>query len=479
MASIWSKTTQLEPRPALAGAIKTEVAVIGGGMAGVLTARLLEEQGVQAVVLEANRLGSGQTGNTTAKLTAQHGLIYGRLTEQLGEDAARQYAQINQRAIGAYWERAAAWRADCQIRHAPAYLYSRTQEDPLREEAHAAVRLGLEASFTTDTELPFPVRGAVRLEGQAAFHPLQFLAAAARGLTVYEHTRAVRVEGHLVETNGGRVEAEHIVFACHYPFVNAPGYYFLRMHQERSYVVAAEHAARLEGLYYGVDPEGLSLRRAGELLLVGGANHRTGDNQAGGRYEQLRRAGRGLWPESREAAHWSAQDCMTLDGVPYIGPFSASTPHWYVATGFGKWGMSTSMVSAMLLSDLITGRENPAAPVFSPQRFHLAASARTLLEEGKRAAQGLGQAAFEPPRAVWEQLPAGHGGVVEWEDHKAGVYRDDEGEVWAVSVHCPHLGCQVEWNPDEKTWDCPCHGSRFDIRGRLISGPAQTDLARE
>ena len=476
MGSIWSDTTCLEPRPALSGDLEAEAVVIGGGMAGILTAYYLKERGIESVVLEAARIGSGQPQNTTAKVTAQHGLVYDKLLRTAGEEKARQYAAANQRAVEEYRRLVREKGIDCDWTDCPAYLYSAKAAEPMRMEAEAARRLGLSAAFTSETELPFQVKGAVRLDGQARFHPLHFLKAIAQDLTIYEKTRVETVEGGEVKTARGTVRAKHIVFACHFPFVNAPGYYFLRMHQERSYVLALEGAQRLSGMYLGTDADGLSFRRSGELLLLGGGNHRTGENTAGGKYELLRRSAQRFWPESRESAHWSAQDCMPLDGIPYIGRFSGSTPDWYVATGFGKWGMTSSMAAALRISELVTGGEAADSAVFSPKRFDLPASAKNLLEDGRQAVKGLARSLLTPPRAELEALAPGRGGVVEWDGEKAGVYRDETGELFVVSVRCPHLGCQLEWNPDEKTWDCPCHGSRFDYRGQLLDGPAQEHL---
>lgn len=476
MGSIWSESVRLEPRPSLPGDLETEAVVIGGGMAGILTAYYLKERGVEAIVLEAARIGGGQTQNTTAKVTSQHGMVYDKLLRTVGEEKARQYAAANQRAVEEYRRLVREKGIDCQWTDCPAYIYSTNAAEPMRMEAEAARRLGLPAAFTAETELPFKVKGAVRFEGQARFHPLQFLKAVARDLTVYENTRAEAVEGGEVRIPRGVVRAKHVVFACHFPFVNAPGYYFLRMHQERSYVLALEGAQRLDGMYLGTDADGLSFRQSGELLLLGGGNHRTGENSTGGRYELLGQAAQRLWPESREAARWSAQDCMPLDGVPYIGRFSGSTPDWYVATGFGKWGMTSSMAAALRLSELITGGRAADSAVFSPRRFDLSASAKNLLVDGGQAVKGLARAILTPPRAKLEALAPGRGGIVEWDGQKAGVYRDEKGKIFVVSVRCPHLGCQLEWNPDEKTWDCPCHGSRFDYRGMILDGPAQEDL---
>ena len=476
MASIWSETYCLATRPVLEGRRECEVAVIGGGMAGILTAWELQQRGKDVLVLEANRIGSGQTRNTTAKVTAQHGLIYERLIREQGEERARQYASANQRAVETFRSLIKKKGIKCDWVDCPAYLYSTIAEEPLQEEACSAIRLGLKAEFTNRVELPFPVKGAVRMEGQGQFHPLKFLDALAEELEIFEHSCVTSVERGEIYTQHGIVRAQVVVFATHYPFVNVPGYYFMRMHQERSYVTAVKGAARLEGIYYGIDPDGLSLRCWGDLLLVGGEGHRTGENRTGERYQRLEKAAYKLYPAAEEVGRWSAQDCMTLDAIPYIGQYAPSTPEWYVATGFGKWGMTSSMVSALLLSDLITGSACQDAEVFSPRRLDLSASAENLWQEGKQSAKGLCRALFARGRAEAERLPNGHGGVVELDGEKVGMYKREDGEIFLVSVHCPHLGCQLEWNPDEKSWDCPCHGSRFDARGHLISGPAQRDL---
>ena len=476
MSSIWHQSAKRSPRPALVGSLETEAAVIGGGLAGILTAALLEEAGVRTIVLEADQVGSGQTGNTTAKVTAQHGTLLHQLEASLGPDAARQYARANLEAVEAYRQIIEKRGISCGWEALPAWLYSTVDTDLLEQEYAAQARAGLPVRREADAGLPFPVKGAVRCGGQAQFHPLQFLFAMAEGLNIYEGTRVLEVEGDCLRTAGGTVRAEHTVFACHFPFVNAPGYYFLRMHQERSYVVALRGPEKLPGMYYSVDPGGLSLRSGAGCLLVGGGAHRTGENRGGGTYQALLRSASLLFPQAAEAARWSAQDCMTLDGLPYAGPFSASTPHWYVATGFGKWGMTNAMAAARLLRDQILGRENPFASLFSPQRFTPAASAAGLLREGVHAVRGLGRELLAAGRGAAESLPPGHGGVVELEGEKAGVYRARTGEIYVVDTRCPHLGCQLAWNPDEESWDCPCHGSRFDCRGKLLDGPAQTDL---
>lgn len=481
MQSIWRETSDFREHPALSGDITAPVAIIGGGLAGILTACLLRQKGIESVVLEANRIGSGQTQNTTAKITSQHNLIYTKLFQNFSEEEAKQYASANQQAIGRYRQMITQEQIDCQFEERPAYLYSIDREDipALEMEVEYACRAGIHAELTKKTTLPFEIAAAIQFGGQAQFHPLKFLQAISEPLTVYEKTKVLSVEGKSVVTDRGTVTAEHIVFASHFPFVNAPGYYFMRMYQERSYALALQNAAKLDGMYLGIGEKGLSMRNYGDTLLLGGGDHRTGENKTGGKYNMLREVAALFYPQSKEVAHWSAQDCMTLDSVPYIGQFSSSTPNWYVATGFGKWGMTSSMVSAVLLSDQISEVENPFAPVFSPSRFTPGASAKNFLSGMGQAVKGLAKQTFSLPdadAAEPQTLPDGHGGMVIADGKKAGAYKEEQGDVTAVSIKCPHLGCQLEWNPDEKSWDCPCHGSRFDAKGGLLEGPAQTDL---
>ncbi|MDO4355736.1 MAG: FAD-dependent oxidoreductase [Clostridia bacterium] len=474
--SIWSQTVNIPKRNKLEQDLSAEVAVIGAGMAGVLIAHQLARRGVHTVVLEANRIGSGQTRHTTAKITSQHGMIYDAMIQKFGEERARQYAQANQQAIDEYERLIRESDIDCNFERLPAYLYSSAAAEPMRREAEAACRLGIDAHFVAQAVLPVPVAGAVRFSGQAQFHPLKFLRAVASELEIYEETPALSVDGHRIHTPGGDVRADRIVFATHFPFVNVPGWYFMRMHQERSYVLALQSDWLPQGMYYGVDADGLSFRQADGLLLLGGGGHRTGENSGGGRYELLRQRAEALAPGCREVARWSAQDCITLDGLPYIGLYSQSTPDWYVATGFAKWGMSTSMVAAMLIAGQLCGQTPNWADVFDPGRFSLSAAGKNLATDTAQAFKGLAREFLTVPQTALDALPLGHGGIVDVDGRKAGVYKDELGRCHIVQPRCPHLGCQLEWNPDERSWDCPCHGSRFDVDGALIDGPAQEGL---
>lgn len=479
MESIWQKTSQIGSRAPLSGDIHTEIAIIGGGLTGILTAHYLTAAGKNVVVLEASRIADGQTGRTTAKITAQHGLKYAELLEKQGKETARAYAAANLQAITLYKRLIETHAIDCGFTEAPAYLYSTQSAGALERELAAYEAIGLSGVLVRETELPFPVAGALRLDGQAMFHPLKFLRRIAAPLQIYEHTRVTAVKDGVLTTEHGAVHADKVIFACHFPFLNHPGYYFVRMHQERSYCIALESAQELDGMYLGTDPDGLSFRTAGRLLLLGGGAHRTGGNRQGGKYAMLEERARALWPDSRVVARWSAQDCMPMDGVPYIGKFAADAPYWFVATGYQKWGMTTAMAAAHILTAQVQGETSEFDALFSPQRFKPSAAAAQLFKDTATAVRGLSRTAFGLPRALTDELPKGHGGIVEYEGQKLGVYKAPNGEVFAIDPSCPHLGCQLEWNPDELSWDCPCHGSRFDFRGRLLDAPAQTNLTRD
>lgn len=477
MESIWRKTCTIEERETLNREIQTEVAVIGAGMAGLLTAYQLKKASVHAVVLEAKRIGNGQTKNTTAKITSQHGLFCDAFIRKKGQKTAGQYVQANQKAIEEYEQIIQENNIECDFERTSSYVYSKN-EKKLRNEAKAAAKLGIAASYVRHIEIPVPCAGAVRFEGQAQFHPLKFMKAIAEQLEIYENTPVRKVEGNLIQTAQGIVKADKIVFATHYPFVNFPGLYFTRMHQERSYVLALEDAGVINGMYIGDGEESYSFRRYGKYLLFGGQGHRTGENTGGKRYEMLRQKAKQFFPDAKEVAHWSAQDCITSDQVPFVGKYAKTRPGWFVATGFQNWGMTSSMVASKILCDMICGVENPYAKTFSSRRFS-AEEVPQILKDGAKAVNGLSKRFFQVPEKAREELETGHGGIVKTKTGKAGVYKMEGERDCKVQSACCHLGCQVAWNPDEKTWECPCHGSRFDCHGNLLDGPAQEGIQYE
>ena len=448
MESIWSSSVNLPKREALHGDMRVQTVIIGAGMAGILTAYLLKKNGLDSVIIEARQVGSGQTERTTAKITSQHGMIYDKLLRKTGRKRAEAYARANEEAIRLYEKIIREEQIDCHFKRLPAYLYTR-EENRVRElkrEAVAARALGIHAAFVEDSEiyeLPFEINGAVRFENQAQFHPLEFIKHLAKDLKIYENTKAISVKGHEVYTDRGTITAENIVFATHYPFINVPGFYFLREHQERSYVLALAQKQELSGMYYSIDKKGLSLRNAGDILLLGGGGHRTGKITCKEGIHYLREMAQRYYSDSKECAVWSAQDCMPHDGIPFIGKYSIFRPYWYVATGFHKWGMTSAMVSAVIISNQICGIPDLYEKAFSPQRMLLRAGIKNLLMDIVESVLGLGK----------------------------GLFSKRERK-------CPHMGCRLEWNLQEQTWECPCHGSRFSEEGELRDNPAQVDLRK-
>lgn len=481
MESLWRKQTkglkaQLSTIDSDSKNIYRDVIVIGAGMAGILTAFYLKEQGKSVLVLEADEIASGQTERTTAKITSQHGLKYHKLIHTIGEKKAKLYAQANEEAIKEYEQLIRRLKIDCQFERVPAYLYSLKNEISLKEEVKAAVALGIDAYYTKETELPFQVAGAACFENQAQFSPLKFLRHISAELEILEHAKVIEIKGNQVITNEVGITADKIVVATHYPFFNLPGFYFMRQHQERSYVLALSGHNPIKGMYYGIDQDGLSLRQTGDYLLLGGSSHRTGKNEDGRTYEHLVRASRQYFPECKEEARWSAQDCMPHDGIPFIGKYSLFLPDLYVITGFQKWGMTSSMIAALILRDEICGKENPYAKLFSPQRINVRASIGNLFFDVGMSIEGLLKGFFHRPKKTEISLGEEDGDIVTIDGKRYACYRDEKGNLHANSARCSHMGCELTWNPDEKSWDCPCHGSRFDVDGKLLDNPAKRDI---
>ena len=364
MDSVWEKDAQLPAFPRLEGDLRTDVLIIGGGLAGLLCGDRLQRAGVDCTLIEQDRIMGGVSGRTTAKLTAQHGLIYRKLLDKLGEEKARLYWQANREAVSTLGKLAKA--ADCDFSEQSSYLYSSGDLQELIREMETYEALKIPYSWRDELPLPFPVTGALAFPGQAQFHPLKLAAHIAGGLKIYEDTKALAFLGDRVETPHGTITAKKIIVATHFPMLNKHGAYFLKLYQQRSYVIALENGVQPEGMYLDCGENGLSVRSAGRWLLLGGGGHRTG--KPGRNWHLAESVARQYYPQAQIVARWATQDCMTLDGMPYIGRYSKGAPNLYVATGFGKWGMSTSMVAATLLADLVQGKKNPYEKLFSPQR---------------------------------------------------------------------------------------------------------------
>jgi glycine/D-amino acid oxidase-like deaminating enzyme/nitrite reductase/ring-hydroxylating ferredoxin subunit len=492
--SLWIATTPETSFPRLAGDISVDVAVLGGGIAGIATAFELKQSGMTVAVVEAGRVVKSVTGNTTAKITSLHALIYDYLISQFGEDNARLYAEAQQAAIEKIAALATEHSIDCDFRRTSAYTFTESEEDleQIKAEVEAATRLGLPASYVETTPLPFPVKGAVKFENQAQFHPRKYLLGLVEkipgdGSHVFEETRAVDVEDGepcRVKTNRGTITAQSVVITTHFPF-HDPNIYFAAMHPGRSLVLGCRLNGTVpEGMYISTGEDMRSFRSnpaedGGEIWMVGGEKFKTG--QGGDieeRFKRLEIYARSSFDVRSIEYRWATQDNNTVDRVPYIGKLSTGSENLYVATGFGGWGMTNSHVAAMLLTDAVRGRQNPWAEVFDPSRFKPVTSAKDFVKENLNVAKEFMSDRLSTPELDdLGKLPAGDGEVVEWKGEKAAIYKDEQGTVHAVSPVCTHMGCIVHWNNAEKSWDCPCHGSRFNFDGKVIQGPANEDLA--
>jgi glycine/D-amino acid oxidase-like deaminating enzyme/nitrite reductase/ring-hydroxylating ferredoxin subunit len=477
---------------ALDGEVTVDVAVVGGGITGIITAVLLKQAGVSVALVEAGRLSAGTTGYTTAKISALHGLTYAGLVATHGEETARAYASANVNGLATIVSLAAVHGIDCDLERRPAFTYT-TDPDrtgDIEAEVEAAQRAGLSATFTIDTELPFPV-AAVCLDDQAQFHPRRFCLALAStlpggGSHVFERSQVIDVDDATpatVTTEAGAIRARTVVLATHLPFLDR-GLFFAKCWPERSYAIAVRpgpDTPNLSGMYLSADQPTRSLRAAAEgVLIVGGEGHKAGqDPDTRRRYAALE-----VWAGSQlgagEVTHrWSAHDHRSVDGLPFVGRLVPGS-NVLVATGFGKWGMTNGAAAARILTDLVTAADNPWANVFDATRM---GSVITSSELYKVNADAVGRrlvgdrlATLRVPDA--DSLAPGEGGIVRLDGDKVAAFRDDDGTLHALSPVCTHVGCLVGFNRAERTWDCPCHGSRFTLAGEVLEGPALAPLQR-
>jgi glycine/D-amino acid oxidase-like deaminating enzyme/nitrite reductase/ring-hydroxylating ferredoxin subunit len=488
-SSLWLEAV---PRPPAYASLErdatVDVAVIGGGIAGLTTALLLKREGLRVAVIEAGRVGGGVTGNNTAKVSALQGTIYSTIRRHHGAEAAAAYADASAAAVERVVTLAAEEGIDCDLdrRDALTYAAGESERDAVEGEAAAAAEAGLPVELVEAIDVPYPIAAAVRLAGQVEFHPVRYargLAAAidGDGSFVAEGVRALEVsEGRpcRVRTTSHTLTVDRVVVATHYPFLDR-GLYFARLQVQRSYCIAARVRGELpQGMAINAGSPTRSLRSYGDLLIVGGEGHEAGSSQATPeRFAALEEFARRHWDVEAVTHRWSAQDPVPHDHLPLIGPYTPVSSRMYVASGFMKWGLSGGTLAGMVLSDLLTGREPRWGRRFDPTRLSVRSSPK-LAQLNARAGLHFAGDRLRPAAGSVGDVPAGEAREVRDGLGKTGVYRDEDGDLHGVSLRCTHLGCLVRFNAAERSWDCPCHGSRFDVDGAVLEGPATQPLER-
>lgn len=426
MQSLWENNVRIPSFNKLDKDMKTDVLIIGGGIAGILCAYMLDRANINYVLVEADTICSKTTKNTTAKITSQHGLIYNKLEKEFGLGYAKLYLKANEEAVKSYRE--LCQNIDCDFETKDNYVYDSQNQYKLDKEISTLNKLNSSAVYVNRIPVPVKNFGAIKFENQAQFNPLKFISSISKNLNIYEHTRILETDNNIAKTDKFTIRANKIIVATHFPFINKHGLYFMKMYQHRSYVTALENAEQIDGMYVDDYEKGMSFRNYGNLLLVGGGGHRTG--KTGGSFKELIEFKKTHYPNAEIKYQWAAQDCMTLDGSMYIGPYSKSTPNMFVVTGFNKWGMTSAMLASNILTDLVMEKDNEYAEIFSPSR--------TIIRP---------QLALNSIETVTNM-------------------------IYPTVKRCSHLGCALKWNHAEHTWDCACHGSRFDEHGKLIDNPA-------
>ena len=488
-ASLWVETAPPTAYPPLEENASADVAVLGGGIAGLTVALLLARGGASVALVDAGKVGQGVSGYSTAKVTSLHSLTYAELASSRGEDHAHVYGEANEAGLATVARLARELAIDCDFRRRPNFTFTESSDevDQVREEAETAARLGLPSSFVEETDLPWDVAGAVRFEEQAEFHPCKYLVGIAQAIRgeggqIYENTRAVDVRDGDPCTvrleNGRELRAGHVIVATHFPFLDRSGF-FARIHPERSYCLAVRiRGAVPQGMY--ISTQGHSLRSQpapdgdGELLLVGGASHKVGQGDEAGSYRQLEEYARERFDVTSVDYRWSTQDNIPLDSVPYVGKLAPFSKRVMVATGFRKWGFANGTAAAIILADAVKGREHPWAATFDSTRLGPPGAAVEFLKENVNVGRRFFQDRLQRGSAA--DIAPGEGAVVRDGARQAAVHRDEHGALHALSARCTHLGCIVRWNGAERSWDCPCHGSRFGTDGRVLQGPAVAPL---
>jgi glycine/D-amino acid oxidase-like deaminating enzyme/nitrite reductase/ring-hydroxylating ferredoxin subunit len=494
--SYWIDSTPTNNFPTLVRetfeGVSVDVAIVGAGIAGITAAYQLKQAGKTVAVLEADQISVGTSGHTTAKVTSLHQLIYADLIKQIGEAKARLYAESNQAAVEWVASLVEKEQIDCDFSRQSAFTFAESEAtlSEVKDEVEAAVTLGLPASFVTETTLPFPIVGAVKFDNQAQFHSRKYLLHLAKtidgdGSYVFEKTRVQQVEEGdpcQVITDQGVVSAKDVLVTTNAPILDQ-GLFFAKTYAKRSYIIGARISPDRapQGMFIGTGQNYRSIRTTpfnGDLLLlIGGEGHKVGStSDTEEKYQKLEDYARSRFGVETIDYRWSTQDLVSFDRLPFIGKLTPFNQHVYVATGFSLWGMSNGTLSGLLLADTILGQENRWAELYDATRATPFVKPQSLKENIDVGVHWIGDRLKGLRHQSFDDVAVGDGKLVTIKGKQIAAYRDETGTLHAVSATCTHLGCIVNWNSAEKSWDCPCHGGRFDCDGKVLHGPPIKDL---
>lgn len=471
--SIWELTTSIERRPKLEENINCDILIIGAGISGCLIGYFLAQENKNIVIIDANTIASGTTKNTTAKITSQHNLIYNKLLKTLGKTKARLFYNANIMALNKYEEIITNNNIECDFKRESSYVYSTKKSRKLKKEYSAYKKLNIDGDLTKKTSLPFPINESLVMPNQATFNPLKFIDHIAKNLNIYENTKAIKVSNNKVTCeNGCTITANTIIVASHFPIIDNAGYFFIKQNQYKSHLLAIKSSKSINGMYLDQDKNGYTIRSYKDYIIFGGHSHKTGKNENNYYFEKLSQKAKEYFPDCEIITSFSAQDCMSLDSMPYIGKYAKNEDNIYVATGFNKWGMTGSMISAIILKDLIDKKENKFMHLFSPSRFNFIASIPNLTKNLIQTVDGLLIKRLLMKNKAIINLEKQQSIIVKHKKRYLGVYKDDNDELFIIDARCPHLGCILAFNREEKVYECPCHGSKFNYKGELLSSPS-------
>ena len=495
MKSLWLEENKIKEFPELEKDEKADICIIGAGIFGISTAYYLSQNGYNVILIERNKIASKVTGHTTAKITSQHGLIYHYLLNQYGIDFAKKYFNANQGAVTEIERIIQENNIECDFEKQNSYVYTtdKTELEKIQEEIEALDRINPDAKLVNKSQLPFSIIKGIEFKNQAQFNPIKYIQGLVRKLEenkvrIFENTTCFDIkqdnEEYICYTENNTIKSKYVVIATHYPFINIPGMYFAKMYQSSSYVIGVDTKTELfSGMYINIQSPIYSFRTAVDngkkILLLGGLDHKTGENITyQDSYGKLEQKAKQWYPNLEVKYRWSTRDCITLDKIPYIGEFSNVLPNIFVGTGFNKWGMTSSNVAARIITDKIMKKENEYDEVFKSTRVNPIVNKDELKNMVVQTTKSLVVDKLKKEENSIDDIKNETGGIIEKNGEKIGIYKDIEGKIHAVKPICTHLGCLLNWNAADKTWDCPCHASRFDYTGKNIYNPALKNLEK-